>query len=446
MKEKNLPKLKKELMKLFGSSLSISSNIPISSNQIKPTETDAVGESNSTNFKNEKPEDVNITISLPQEKKQRNYKKTVKSIQNGKTYNIDIKKNETPLRLYFNNTDTETVTPDLLKPVNFVNYNIYRNTNTDINSPKFLENKIIQKSDTKNIENKKTEYIKEYVKIFNNFKKNQTNQNILENNSSNNILNTMFVRPYTFLTNSENIVFSNNIMPENKNIVFSNNTTSNLNTQNVSVNNTNTNSHFDSNLENVKFFENTKTVNIENNKTSSNKNLTVRNVIENRVFKNVVNKTNITNLPSTIPAFEKGGIVNKPTVALIGEKEPEIIIPKSKLPSIISNDTPNGALQKTNMTSKINEFMKTANTSIFPALKSIEANTKVKENLEQENIISKMSASVPKHNKVISNTLIKSIDHQETPALKIKRVSTTKGTNQFVPETKQMPSWRSHKV
>jgi hypothetical protein len=58
MKEKNLPKLKKEILKLFGSSLSLSSNVSLPSNAILPTDTETTLLANDTGVTTEKPEDI----------------------------------------------------------------------------------------------------------------------------------------------------------------------------------------------------------------------------------------------------------------------------------------------------------------------------------------------------------------------------------------------------
>jgi hypothetical protein len=468
MKEKNLPKLKKEILKLFGSSLSLSSNVSLPSNVILPTDTETAPLPNGAGTATEKPEDINITIALPQDKKTRNYKKTVKSLKNNKSYNIDIKKNDIPLQLYFNNSYEDHVTPELVKPVNFINYGINRIQNTNINSPQFNESKVVNKNNTTEVSNVKNNFIKEYVKIIENYKSNtKPNQNFIQ--KENKVLNNFFIKPYTFLTNSDDVILrtENNITNNsditnqsnpvtnstitnqsnpvtnnsiitsnpvtnnsiitsnpvtNNSIITSNPVTNNstitsnpvtnsiitnqsnpvtnsiitnqsnpvtnnstriekntVNTTNAIVQDVSNNNAFIDN--NVTFFKEPKYFDLssEINQPIINRFSSIKNVLQHRTISNYLQSNNVTN----VPAFESGGIVSKPTLAMIGEKEPEVIIPKSILPNLLTSSD-NSPMEKTKINRKINSFIDQGNISSLPALKSIDQNNKTKNLLEVE--------------------------------------------------------------
>ena len=399
MKEKNLPKLKKEILKLFGSSLSLSSNVSLPSNVILPTDTETAPLPNGTGAATEKPEDINITIALPQDKKTRNYKKTVKSLKNNKSYNIDIKKNDIPLQLYFNNSYEDHVTPELVKPVNFINYGINRIQNTNVNSPQFNENKVVNKNNTTEVSNVKNNFIKEYVKIIENYKSNtKPNQNFIQ--KENKVLNNFFIKPYTFLTNSDDVILrtENNItnnsdITNQSNPVTNNSTITNqsnpvtnnstriekntVNTTNAIVQDVSNNNAFIDN--NVTFFKEPKYFDLssEVNQPIINRFSSIKNVLQHRTISNYLQSNNVTN----VPAFESGGIVSKPTLAMIGEKEPEVIIPKSILPNLLTSSD-SSPMEKTKINRKINSFIDQGNISSLPALKSIDQNNKTKNLLE----------------------------------------------------------------
>ena len=553
MKEKNLPKLKKEILKLFGSSLSLSSNVSLPSNVILPTDTDTAPLPNGTGAATEKPEDINITIALPQDKKKRNYKKTVKSLKNNKSYNIDIKKNDIPLQLYFNNSYEDHVTPELVKPVNFINYGINRIQNTNINSPQFNENKVVNKNNTTEVSNVKNNFIKEYVKIIENYKSNtKPNENYIQ--KENKVLNNFFIKPYTFLTNSDDVVLrtENNItnnstitnqsnpvtnnsnitnqsnpvtnnsnitnqsnpvtnnsnitnqsnpVTNNSNITNQSNPVTNNSTriekntanttnaivQDVSNNNStitnqsnpvtnnstitnqsnpvinnstriekntanttnaivqdvsNNNAFIDNN---VTFFKEPKYFDLssEINQPIINRFSSIKNVLQHRTISNYLQSNNVTN----VPAFESGGIVSKPTLAMIGEKEPEVIIPKSILPNLLTSSD-SSPMEKTKINKKINSFIDQGNISSLPALKSIDQNNKAKnllevekEEMEQMRTIKNADRKQPKP-MAVSNEL----QTPEETILGVEKITSTKGINQFSPETRSPPSWRQSTV
>ena len=465
MKEKNLPKLKKEILKLFGSSLSLSSNVSLPSNVILPTDTDTAPLPNGTGAATEKPEDINITIALPQDKKKRNYKKTVKSLKNNKSYNIDIKKNDIPLQLYFNNSYEDHVTPELVKPVNFINYGINRIQNTNINSPQFNENKVVNKNNTTEVSNVKNNFIKEYVKIIENYKSNtKPNENYIQ--KENKVLNNFFIKPYTFLTNSDDVVLrTENNITNNSNItnqsnpVTNNSTITNqsnpvtnnstriekntANTTNAIVQDVSNNNAFIDN--NVTFFKEPKYFDLssEINQPIINRFSSIKNVLQHRTISNYLQSNNVTN----VPAFESGGIVSKPTLAMIGEKEPEVIIPKSILPNLLTSSD-SSPMEKTKINKKINSFIDQGNISSLPALKSIDQNNKAKnllevekEEMEQMRTIKNADRKQPKP-MAVSNEL----QTPEETILGVEKITSTRGINQFSPETRSLPSWRQSTV
>ena len=499
MKEKNLPKLKKEILKLFGSSLSLSSNVSLPSNVILPTDTETTLLPNDAGVSTEKPEDINITIALPQDKKTRNYKKTVKSLKNNKSYNIDIKKNDIPLQLYFNNSYEDYVTPELVKPVNFINYGINRIQNTNINSPQFNENKVVNKNNTTEVSNVKNNFIKEYVKIIENYKSNtKPNENYIQ--KENKVLNNFFLKPYTFLTNSDDIilktennvtnhldrinqtnpVINNNVTKNQTNPVINNNVTKNQTNpviNNVIENQTNpvinnvtknqTNPVVNNNVttieKNVANVPNTIVQDISNNNAFVDNNVTffkepkyfdltseinqptinrfssIKNVLQHRTISNYLQSNNITN----VPAFESGGIVSKPTLAMIGEKEPEVIIPKSILPNLFTSSD-SSPIEKTKINKQINSFIDQGNISSLPALKTIDQNNKTKNLLEveqekMEHMITSMNAAAkqPKPTAVSNN-----LETGEEIILGVDKITSTRGIKQFAPATNMLPSWR----
>lgn len=436
MKEKNLPKLKNEILKLFGSSLSIDSNIPIGKNEIKLPEVETIQPKEESSVSFEKPENINITVQLPQEAKQRDYSKTVKSFKNGKVYNIDVKKNETPLRYFLdNNEQIENNRVELVKPVNFINYNLTNNRNIETVSPSLNEEYIIDRSKVENIQNAKNEYLKEYIKILNNYTSPAPNKNTTNIDNSQNIKNVLYTKPYTFLTNSQQIVLEN-IQPA----VVQNNVTKNIQAPNIQNNVTNVSSP---NIEtttqnNVQFFEKPNYVNIASGSTETQNNITVKNIIQNRIFSNIQKDR----VPEIIPAFAEGGIVKKPTISLIGEKEPEVIIPKSKLAKMFNPSMDqNKAIQNQEMKMNIDSFIKTGDISTIPTLEQIKNNEHSRESLEQEEIFMKMADAPPKVNKTQIQTVIAdgSFDQSQQGVVK---TSSTKGITQFVPATQSLPRWR----
>jgi len=499
MKEKNLPKLKKEILKLFGSSLSLSSNVSLSSNAILPTDTETTILPNDTGVTTEKPEDINITIALPQDKKTRNYKKTVKSLKNNKSYNIDIKKNDIPLQLYFNNSYEDYVTPELVKPVNFINYGINRIQNTNINSPQFNENKVVNKNNTTEVSNVKNNFVKEYIKIIENYKSNtKPNENYIQ--KENKVLNNFFLKPYTFLTNSDDIVLktennitnhldrinqtnpvinnvienqtnpviNNNVIENQTNPVINNNVIENqtnpvinnvienqtnpvinnnvatieknvVNIPNTIVQDVSNNNAFVDN--NVTFFKEPKYFDLtsESNQPTINRFSSIKNVLQHRTISNYLQSNNITN----VPAFESGGIVSKPTLAMIGEKEPEVIIPKSILPNLFTSSD-SSPIEKTKINKQINSFIDQGNISSLPALKSIDQNNKTKNLLEAEqekmqHMITSINAATkqPKPTAVSNN-----LETPEEIILGVEKITSTRGIKQFAPATNMLPSWR----
>jgi len=465
MKEKNLPKLKKEILKLFGSSLSLSSNVSLPSNVILPTDTETAPLPNGTGAATEKPEDINITIALPQDKKTRNYKKTVKSLKNNKSYNIDIKKNDIPLQLYFNNSYEDHVTPELVKPVNFINYGINRIQNTNVNSPQFNENKVVNKNNTTEVSNVKNNFIKEYVKIIENYKSNtKPNQNFIQ--KENKVLNNFFIKPYTFLTNSDDVILrtENNItnnsdITNQSNPVTNNSTITNqsnpvtnnstriekntVNTTNAIVQDVSNNNAFIDN--NVTFFKEPKYFDLssEVNQPIINRFSSIKNVLQHRTISNYLQSNNVTN----VPAFESGGIVSKPTLAMIGEKEPEVIIPKSILPNLLTSSD-SSPMEKTKINRKINSFIDQGNISSLPALKSIDQNNKTKnllevekEEIEHMRTIKNADKKQPKP-MAVSNEL----ETPEETILGVEKITSTRGIKQFAPSTNGLPSWRQSTV
>jgi len=465
MKEKNLPKLKKEILKLFGSSLSLSSNVSLPSNVILPTDTETALLPNGAGTATEKPEDINITIALPQDKKTRNYKKTVKSLKNNKSYNIDIKKNDIPLQLYFNNSYEDHVTPELVKPVNFINYGINRIQNTNINSPQFNESKVVNKNNTTEVSNVKNNFIKEYVKIIENYKSNtKPNQNFIQ--KENKVLNNFFIKPYTFLTNSDDVILrtENNItnnsdITNQSNPVTNNSTITNqsnpvtnnstriekntVNTTNAIVQDVSNNNAFIDN--NVTFFKEPKYFDLssEINQPIINRFSSIKNVLQHRTISNYLQSNNVTN----VPAFESGGIVSKPTLAMIGEKEPEVIIPKSILPNLLTSSD-NSPMEKTKINRKINSFIDQGNISSLPALKSIDQNNKTKnllevekEEIEHMRTIRNADKKQPKPT-AVSNEL----QSPEETILGVEKITSTRGIKQFAPSLSGLPSWRQSTV
>ena len=423
MKEKNLPKLKNEILKLFGSSLSIDSNIPIGKNEIKLPEVETVQAKEESSVSFDKPENVNITIQLPQEAKQRDYSKTVKSFKNGKVYNIDVKKNETPLRYFLdNNQQIENNRVELVKPVNFINYNLTNNRNIETVSPSFNEEYVIDRTKVENIQNAKNEYLKEYIKILNNYTSSVPNKNTTNIDNSQNIKNVLYTKPYTFLTNSQQIVLENIQPPDIQNNVTN---VSSPNIQSTAQNN-------------VQFFEKPNYVQITGGSTETQNNVTVKNIIQDRIFSNVQNER----VSEIIPAFAEGGIVKKPTISLIGEKEPEVIIPKSKLAKMFNPSMDqNKAIQKQEMKMNIDSFIKTGDISTIPTLEQIKNNENGRESLEQEEIFMKMTDAPPKVNKTQIQTVISDASFDQSQQGVVK-TGATKGIAQFVPETQSLPSWR----
>jgi len=478
MKEKNLPKLKKEILKLFGSSLSLSSNVSLPSNVILPTDTETAPLPNGAGTATEKPEDINITIALPQDKKTRNYKKTVKSLKNNKSYNIDIKKNDIPLQLYFNNSYEDHVTPELVKPVNFINYGINRIQNTNINSPQFNESKVVNKNNTTEVSNVKNNFIKEYVKIIENYKSNtKPNQNFIQ--KENKVLNNFFIKPYTFLTNSDDVILrtenniinnsditnqsnpvtNNSTITNQSNPVTNNSTITNqsnpvtnnstriekntVNTTNAIVQDVSNNNAFIDN--NVTFFKEPKYFDLssEINQPIINRFSSIKNVLQHRTISNYLQSNNVTN----VPAFESGGIVSKPTLAMIGEKEPEVIIPKSILPNLLTSSD-NSPMEKTKINRKINSFIDQGNISSLPALKSIDQNNKTKnllevekEEIEHMRTIRNADKKQPKPT-AVSNEL----QSPEETILGVEKITSTRGIKQFAPSLSGLPSWRQSTV
>ena len=170
--------------------------------------------------------------------------------------------------------------------------------------------------------------------------------------------------------------------------------------------------------------------------------VSVKNVIENRIFSNVKKEY----LPEIVPAFAEGGIVKKPTLSLIGEKEPEAIIPKSKLMELFNPMVDqNMAVEKQEYKKNIDSFIKTGDMTNLPVMEEIKNNENTRESLEQESIFMKMSDAPPKTNKTQIQTVIAEGMFDQTQQ-SIVRTTTTKGINQFFPDTYKLPNWRESTV
>jgi hypothetical protein len=125
-KEKNLNKLKKELLKLFESSISISKAKLEKSNNNSISDPLLADETlNSSQI--QKAENVNININLPNAQLSKDLKTTVKSVNSNKNYNVNIKKNETPVYLFLNKNYDDYINSSLIQPQNILNYNIEQN-------------------------------------------------------------------------------------------------------------------------------------------------------------------------------------------------------------------------------------------------------------------------------------------------------------------------------
>jgi hypothetical protein len=461
MKEKNLPKLKKEIMKLFGSSLSLDSNININTNSISlPSVNNTEEKESSSSLKQPKSEDINISIVLPDDKKTTNYKKTIKSLGNGKTYNLDIKKNNIPLVNYLNTSEDILNKVEFVKPLTVINYDIFRNTNTTVMSP-HLED-IVQNNITKEnvVKNTKNEYLKEYVKILENYK---NSSSTLANNINNTtkLNNTFYEKPYNFLTNTTDITFNTNtnkteiLSPKEEiNNFYENNKNSNTEVkQNVNSNTEvkqNKNVNLTENISSSQFtffeepiyykLDDIKNVNQNNLNTE---NISIRTMLINRSENNIIR-----NKENTIPAFEKGGIVKKPTLSLIGEKEPEVIIPQSKLKEIFNQNNKDiqSSVNKEKISSSVEEFVKTGDIAMLPVINSINENGKMKDNLDQETLFANMSNEIPKFDRNNSRSVVSSVSEVEQSLQKISKTTNTIGIKQLTNKINSLPNWRSKTV
>ena len=146
-----------------------------------------------------------------------------------------------------------------------------------------------------------------------------------------------------------------------------------------------------------------------------------------------------------------GGIVTKPTTALIGEKEPEIIVPQSKLPEMLSSPSENknqGVVEKAKIQQKTNELMRTSNQSSLNAIKTIKENEKTKEQVtlaektEKENNSTKRN---PKNNTSASSPTIPANEPYKPKLSGLTRNTTTKGISIFRDGKMQNPHWRTFK-
>ena len=166
-------------------------------------------------------------------------------------------------------------------------------------------------------------------------------------------------------------------------------------------------------------------------------------MLQHRTISNYLQSNNITN----VPAFESGGIVSKPTLAMIGEKEPEVIIPKSILPNLFTSSD-SSPIEKTKINKQINSFIDQGNISSLPALKSIDQNNKTKNLLEVEqekmqHMITSINAATkqPKPTAVSNN-----LETPEEIILGVEKITSTRGIKQFAPATNMLPSWRQSTI
>ena len=156
----------------------------------------------------------------------------------------------------------------------------------------------------------------------------------------------------------------------------------------------------------------------------------------------------IRNKENTIPAFEKGGIVKKPTLSLIGEKEPEVIIPQSKLKEIFNQNNKDiqSSVNKEKISSSVEEFVKTGDIAMLPVINSINENGKMKDNLDQETLFANMSNEIPKFDRNNSRSVVSSVSEVEQSLQKISKTTNTIGIKQLTNKINNLPNWRSKTV
>lgn len=585
MKEKNnknLNKLKKELLKIFENSISISQEKNIekenNSNLIDlPTlESDSAQAPTQTILQN--PENINISINLPNELQSKNINKIVKSPSSNRRYNIDIKKNETPVYLFLNKNYEDKVHSDLLYPKNILNYfisqdnnflekqennkdtknynkkdnleknnfekiilekyktliqnfkanketpkekkfdvirtetfltnpytfftnskNLYllsENTKNEINENNDFKtntnttndvqnNKSFVKNENTNIKNIENINSNENNNYFEAVTTNQNNTNISTNNSKVEIKNKTDINKKTETTNKDNVNYSDttvneiiknevsdiknsqntivnestNTLEDVTNVFTENNQTSNI-VKNVNENNIEFERNYSNNFSdvttsisnttnnsknnNVKFFDSPKYFDIRKDiKNFTSRSVTVKQLLENR--NTILTKNN----EFLIPAFMDGGIVTKPTVALVGEKEPEILIPKSKLPDLLSSETGNkqkSALEKTQIEQQTNQLVRSGKQTNIEAIKAIKDNTQAKEEMKDLDTITKeVNSSKTQNPKSSTNSVNPNIPTGEDVDVSLPSVdsiTTTKGTSIFRDMHSPMPIWR----
>lgn len=581
MKEKNnknLNKLRKELLKIFENSVSISQEKNIekenNSNLIDIPTIESETPSSNSQIISQNPENINININLPNNLNTSGVNKIIKSPSSNRRYNIDIKKNETPVYLFLNKNYEDKINSKILYPKNILNYAISENNNNEnyyINS-----NENFNQSKNENKLNLQNIVLQKYKTILENYK--NTNQQPKQNKINVVQTESFFSNPYTFFTNSKNLYLMTNInkneikegnnetnytttntkIENNKN--FSKNETTNINkTENINdiIDNSSEKININRNnfsLDNVSYetinktTKNEKTTNnelsnntiIENSNISLDKNLQIKNINTSELVQDDINITNNTDLTNVnynnidssnivknikegdiqtisnfsesnnnsqpvlnskttntqnnnikffdtpkyfdirndvknfvsrtvsvkqmlesrntilednneflIPAFMDGGIVSKPTVALVGEKEPEILIPKSKLPDLLgssSGGNEKSALEKTKIEQQTNQLVRTGKQTNIEAIKAINENNKSKEEMKDLDSITKEVNDNRTQNPKLSspgmNPQIPSNEPTNVSFSSVDSITTTKGTSIFRDMLSPNPIWR----
>lgn len=581
MKEKNnknLNKLRKELLKIFENSVSISQEKNIekenNSNLIDIPTIESETPSSNSQIISQNPENINININLPNNLNTSGVNKIIKSPSSNRRYNIDIKKNETPVYLFLNKNYEDKINSKILYPKNILNYAISENNNNEnyyINS-----NENFNQSKNENKLNLQNIVLQKYKTILQNYK--NTNQQPKQNKINVVQTESFFSNPYTFFTNSKNLYLMTNInkneikegnnetnytttntkIENNKN--FSKNETTNINkTENINdiIDNSSEKININRNnfsLDNVSYetinktTKNEKTTNnelsnntiIENSNISLDKNLQIKNINTSELVQDDINITNNTDLTNVnynnidssnivknikegdiqtisnfsesnnnsqpvlnskttntqnnnikffdtpkyfdirndvknfvsrtvsvkqmlesrntilednneflIPAFMDGGIVSKPTVALVGEKEPEILIPKSKLPDLLgssSGGNEKSALEKTQIEQQTNQLVRTGKQTNIEAIKAINENNKSKEEMKDLDSITKEVNNNRTQNPKLSspgmNPQIPSNEPTNVSFSSVDSITTTKGTSIFRDMLSPNPIWR----
>lgn len=581
MKEKNnknLNKLRKELLKIFENSVSISQEKNIekenNSNLIDIPTIESETPSSNSQIISQNPENINININLPNNLNTSGVNKIIKSPSSNRRYNIDIKKNETPVYLFLNKNYEDKINSKILYPKNILNYAISENNNNEnyyINS-----NENFNQSKNENKLNLQNIVLQKYKTILQNYK--NTNQQPKQNKINVVQTESFFSNPYTFFTNSKNLYLMTNInkneikegnnetnytttntkIENNKN--FSKNETTNINkTENINdiIDNSSEKININRNnfsLDNVSYetinktTKNEKTTNnelsnntiIENSNISLDKNLQIKNINTSELVQDDINITNNTDLTNVnynnidssnivknikegdiqtisnfsesnnnsqpvlnskttntqnnnikffdtpkyfdirndvknfvsrtvsvkqmlesrntilednneflIPAFMDGGIVSKPTVALVGEKEPEILIPKSKLPDLLgssSGGNEKSALEKTQIEQQTNQLVRTGKQTNIEAIKAINENNKSKEEMKDLDSITKEvndnRTQNPKLSSPGTNPQIPSNEPTNVSFSSVDSITTTKGTSIFRDMLSPNPIWR----